>query len=391
MEPEVEDDFADNVQTTGEVEVGAPAVGVIEFEGDADWFLFSAVQGTNHRLEVSSGDAEVTGVFRMDGREDTAIDIVDGAAFLPSFGARFFIEVSGDTVGAEYTLVATPVGTDGRDDFRGTDGDDLFDALGGNDRLIAGDGNDTVYGGAGNDVFADGAGDDLNLGGEGNDTFISGDGADLFDGGAGRDRVIYSRSEAGVEVNLIDNTRNTGEAAGDTLVDIEVVIGSAFSDVLVSGNEAHDLFGGAGNDSLLSAGGNDRLFGGSGDDILLGGRGDDVLRGGEGNDVFSVRANEGRDRVLDFTQGEDTILFTGGPESLADLTISTNSAGTIVTSGIGAIVLIGFFDTLEESDFRFRDSSESAQAAVDPAPFTDDVLEDMNSDWGEALLDLCMA
>ena len=333
LEGEVEDDYTDNIQSTGEVSVDAPATGTIEFEGDANWFQFSAVQGSNYRLEVSSGDAEVTGVFRTDGREDTSVDIVDGEAFLPSFGARFFIEVSGDTVGAEYTLIATPVGTDGRDDFRGTDGDDLFDAL---------DGTDTIYGGAGNDVFVDGAGDDLNYGGEDNDAFISGEGADLFDGGAGRDRVLYSRSEAGVDVNLIDNSLNTGEATGDVLVDIEVVIGSAFDDVLVSGNGSLDLFGGAG------------------DDLILGGKGDDVLRGDAGDDVFSVRADEGRDRVLDFTQGEDTILFTGGPGSIADLSITTNAAGTVVTSGIGAIVLLGFFDTLTEDDFRFRNPEESA-------------------------------
>ena len=64
--------------------------------------------------------------------------------------------------------------------------------------------------------------------------------------------------------------------------------------------------------------------------------------------------------MLDFTQGEDTILFTGGPGSIADLSITTNAAGTVVTSGIGAIVLLGFFDTLTEDDFRFRNPEESA-------------------------------
>ena len=261
-------------------------------------------------------------------------------------------------------------GSDASDVLRGGDGDDLVYGGAAGDTLFGGegidllrgdDGDDVLHGDGGNDTLSGGAGDDTLFGGDGNDRFTSDAGADAMYGGEGRDRVQYSTSDAGVTVNLIDQSQNTGDAVGDTFFSIEAVIGTDFRDVLVSGNEAQDLFGGAGNDSLLGAGGDDRLFGGDGNDLILGGRGDDVLRGDAGNDTFSVRANEGRDRILDFTQGEDTILFTGGPASIADLTITTNDVGTVVTSGIGAIVLVGFFDTLTEGDFRFRLPSQSSE------------------------------
>ena len=50
----------------------------------------------------------------------------------------------------------------------------------------------------------------------GNDDFFGGAGADEINGGAGADRVFYSTAAAGVTANFIDQSLNTGEAAGDT-------------------------------------------------------------------------------------------------------------------------------------------------------------------------------
>src|SRR3546814_10113003 len=77
-----------------------------------------------------------------------------------------------------------------------------------------------------------------------------GAGADLLDGGAGIDRVDYGSSGAGVVIDLADGAASGGEAAGDRLVGIEAVDGSAFADTL-SGTERADWFGGGAGDDRI--------------------------------------------------------------------------------------------------------------------------------------------
>jgi len=100
----------------------------------------------------------------------------------------------------------------------------------------------------------------------------------------------------------------TGSAAADRLA------GFAGNDSL-SGGAGHDwLEGWLGNDVLRGGDGNDQLFGGTGNDTLQGDRGADRLRGDAGTDVFDFNATSesgigasARDRILDFTRGEDLI------------------------------------------------------------------------------------
>ena len=363
------DDHGNTNENATRLQLGTATEGSIDYAFDVDTFSISLMEG--QRVEFTYSGAEEISLF------DASGGYLDGAfgggsiIFDATTTDTYFIEVSGFTP-EDYTLRAVQIGTDGDDLYSGTLGDDVFEGRGGNDFLRGSDGDDTLYGDEGNDTLEGGSGDDMLYGGAGNDRFFSDPGADTLYGGEGRDQVQYQGADGGVTVNMIDQSQNTGDAVGDVFFDIESVIGTDFRDVLVSGNDAHDLYGGGGNDSLLGAGGNDRLFGGDGDDILLGGRGDDVLRGDAGDDVFSVRANEGRDRVLDFTQGEDTIMFTGGPASIADLSITIANGHTFVSAGIGTIILLNFTDTLEEADFRFRLPSEDGQAR----PLRDVVLDD---------------
>jgi Ca2+-binding RTX toxin-like protein len=76
-----------------------------------------------------------------------------------------------------------------------------------------------------------------------------------------------------------------GDAQGDTLVDIENVVGSAYDDFILGDVEANSLYGLAGRDTLLGFGGDDFLSGGGGDDILFGLDGADHLDGGHGSDM----------------------------------------------------------------------------------------------------------
>ena len=68
----------------------------------------------------------------------------------------------------------------------------------------------------------------------GNDLFVGGAGADSFNGGSGgTDTVSYDNATAAVTANLTSPASNTGDAAGDTYVSIENLIGSDFNDTLV--------------------------------------------------------------------------------------------------------------------------------------------------------------
>ena len=97
---------------------------------------------------------------------------------------------------------------------------------------LTGDGAENILaGGGGDDTLAGGGGDDTLDGGGGDDTLIGGVGADALDGGRGDDTASYAGSGAGVAV-FLDGTAGTGgAAAGDTLRNIENLIGSAFGDL----------------------------------------------------------------------------------------------------------------------------------------------------------------
>jgi Ca2+-binding RTX toxin-like protein len=139
------------------------------------------------------------------------------------------------------------------------------------DETLAGDGlRDVIDGSGGNDVLDGfGAADHL-FGGEGTDTLRGGAGADVLDGGLGIDTASYYTSADGVAVDLAAGTANGGDAAGDTLDNIENLSGSNL-----------------GNDTLAGDAGANKLQGWGGDDVLRGAAGADVLDGGAGIDTAS--------------------------------------------------------------------------------------------------------
>jgi Ca2+-binding RTX toxin-like protein len=137
------------------------------------------------------------------------------------------------------------------------------------DGLAGDDGSNNLYGLAGNDILAGRGGDDLLNGGAG---------ADVLAGGAGWNAVSYADATAGVGADLAAGRGSLGEAAGDTLIQIQDLIGSEFNDVLAGDSAVNDLYG---------RGGADRLSGGDGNDYLWGGAGADVLDGGASWDVAS--------------------------------------------------------------------------------------------------------
>jgi Ca2+-binding RTX toxin-like protein len=160
----------------------------------------------------------------------------------------------------------------------------------------------TVTGTAAGETLASTSEEDVISGLDGDDRLLGSAGADKLDGGAGTDTVDYSTAPSGLTVSLAHVDRNTGEAAGDTYVLIERLVGSYHADLLY-GNRwtSTEIDGGAGDDRLFGFGDSDTLLGNLGTDRLYGGDGGDILIGGQDYDVLY---GEGGDDLLDGVDGE---------------------------------------------------------------------------------------
>lgn len=234
-------------------------------------------------------------------------------------------------------------GGGGKDILLGGDGNDLLEGGQGADQLDGGAGVDTAsYAGsslrvlvdlaAGKASGGDAQGDTLtaieNLTGSAyDDIFSPDDGVNVLDGGAGIDTVSYAASTAAVTVDLLAGTGSGGAAAGDWLIRIENVFGSALDDGLFGNNVANRLAGLAGADNIHGGNGNDILSGGDGNDQLYGDSGNDVIRGEAGNDVLS--GGNGKD-VLDGGAGNDAMSGGGGADRYY-----VDSVGDTVTENAG--------------------------------------------------------
>ena len=151
----------------------------------------------------------------------------------------------------------------------GAAGAALFDLYVGIEGLIGGQGDDSL------------AGDDKR------NAFEGGAGADSIDGrGGAKDSASYATSPEAVIVSLDGSPGIGGDAEGDILAGIEILIGSDNDDQLSAGATAATLKGGEGDDTLFGSEGDDRLEGGPDTDTLIGGPGADTLDGGPGaNDI----------------------------------------------------------------------------------------------------------
>jgi Ca2+-binding RTX toxin-like protein len=195
-----------------------------------------------------------------------------------------------------------------------------------NDGLLGDDHDNALYGNGGNDAIAGGAG------------------ADYLDGGGGVDTLSYYNSALGVTVNLGTNQASGGDAAGDTILNFENVIGSDNADVLVGSNGDNTITGGAGNDVLVGQGGVDRIEGGAGNDVMFGGSESDTFV------FFAAHTNpgehQGNDVITDYAVGTDHLEFWGGVvDSVSDLHFTQSGSNTIITYNDGtdpaSITLVG--------------------------------------------------
>ena len=160
-----------------------------------------------------------------------------------------------------------------------------------------------VGGIAGGFTIANGVVIENAIGGKAGDTITGNDAANVLEGGAGgdvidgklgNDTASYANSVDGVVIDLrrasLETTNSNylapagGDAAGDTLISIENLIGSRKNDVL-HGRDAtgSTIDGGVGDDTLFGYLGNDVIRGGMGADTIKDTGGNDVIYGGDSN------------------------------------------------------------------------------------------------------------
>ncbi|CAI5682598.1 unnamed protein product [Oreochromis niloticus] len=195
--------------------------------------------------------------------------------------------------------------------------DDALDGGDGDDTLVGGNGADILIGGRGDDTLYGEDGNDTLMGNSGRDVFLPGPGADLVDGGPGRDSVLYRgdhKKGEGVYVNLLTGQGHYADAEGDVLKDVETVVGTIYSDILVSGYESSLLKGSDGNDILVSTGG-------------------DYLVGGDGNDIY----------MFTFSNGSVTIDNCATDNATDVLYLSSNSSPEFDCQLLSDRVLLTFF------------------------------------------------
>ena len=289
-----------------------PTFADIDGDGDQDLVVGNSLGTLNYYENTGTASDPVYTVRTGIANPWDGIDVGDFAA--PTFadidgdGDQDLVvgENNGTLLYYENTSVSNqpPTGTAGDDTLEGGTGDDTLNGLAGNDTLIGGAGADALDGGTGTDTasyagssaavtvslvagatntggdaegdtlsnienltgsahddsltgndfgndLSGGAGADTLNGGAGDDTLIGGAGADALDGGTDTDTASYAGSSAAVTVSLVAGATNTGgDAEGDTLSNIENLIGSAHDDSLTGNDFGNDLSGGAGADTL---------------------------------------------------------------------------------------------------------------------------------------------
>ncbi len=238
-------------------------------------------------LEVNGVTQSITysGVFNEPAQTEFFAGLTDGATVGLTETGNVMLDFSNSTQAIDNDVLNAIPLFNLVDEFVGSNlGDDIDLALTGLTDFFGGDAGDTVTGTDDSNMISGGGGDDVLSGAVGDDMLIGGAGGDTLDGGVGVDTVGYSDAEAGVRVGLAGQITQTGDAVGDSFVDIENLSGSNFNDVLYGDSASNVINGNGGSDQLRGADGADELLGGDGDDFLWGDAGADVINGGAGND-----------------------------------------------------------------------------------------------------------
>ncbi len=311
------------------------------------WLLvFGAALSVGALSSMGDDDDSLAGKSDDFGDEDDGIivdpnvdQVIQGTAgadqLLLGDGNDIFVDIGGNDIVA---------GGAGNDSIAAGPGKDIIDGNGGDDIIAGGDDADLLTGGAGSDIIEGDEGADQIFGGNGLDVILGGTGDDVLHGGEGTD---YLQGDEGDDLLL-------GEGGDDALHGMEgndtlrggngddLLNGASFTPTSISNSlDAWEAFNSGTDmrDSIVSTdlyyrfatNDADDLGGGAGNDTLIG-DGNDTLTGGAGEDLF-LTGNwiEGSImRITDFTPGEDRLLFRLDPGEDTSFTAETsvNSDGS---------------------------------------------------------------
>ena len=234
-------------------------------------------------IEGGAGGDTMTGNLGL----DTLSYLLSDAAVTVNISTN--TSSGGHAIGDIFSGFENVLGSTQGDTLTGSNAANVLSGGGGDDTLDGGSGIDILNGGNGNDrviysSFTIGAAfnfqsqvyqGDVNetwsniesaTGTQGNDNFSPSLANNYIDGQGGADTVAYNDSDAGVTINLNGSAGIGGFAEGDTLTNIETVIGSAFDDTITGTTIAETLRGGNANDTLQGRAGADLLDGGNNED-----------------------------------------------------------------------------------------------------------------------------
>jgi hypothetical protein len=299
-----------------------------------------------------------------------------GNDFIPLFTqADTFSGGNGNDL-ADYSHFPTPVTVD-LSNFANNTGNATGDSYTSVEGVRGTSGNDHLIGNTGGNFLEGGAGADVLDGGPAGPAGTL-DFASYFYAGAFGD----TPAGTGITADLSNPANNTNDAAGDTYININSLIGSNFADVLTGDSGDNYLRGRGGADTLNGNGGsdtadyagsagltvdflntannngdaagdiyngianirgssnNDILRGDNNNNVITGGAGADTLTGNGGNDTFVFKTltdslASAPDTITDFTSGSDA--FSIG-HTLAGLGTATGAGSGNLATDLGNLL-----------------------------------------------------
>ncbi|MDR7127402.1 calcium-binding protein [Pseudotabrizicola sp. 4114] len=186
--------------------------------------------------------------------------------------------------------------------------------------------------------------------------------AQIF-GGAGNDTVVASDGNF-----LIYGA--TGNDSVELTESSAVAFGGSGNDTLGSETNASFLSGDAGNDELRGGWGHDTLIGGVGRDTLFGGGGDDLL---DGHGVWMTEPSQRTASLSSILESNPNYVYGGDGD---DTIIAT--AGDIIYGGDGSDSIVAYIQ-LGDQPVDLRDYDSSDRLVVDiilREPFNDDEMRE---------------
>jgi len=324
------DDGGNSIESATALNIGQQLEGGVTYFDDIDFFAINIVEGQAYNLSFASTDIDadqyIVTIFDESGNVFDSMQASElSQNYMAEYTGQAFISID------LFSVVQGRFGATREDDLGSytlqvNEGDTGLNFTNGSNvrNLINGSFNsETIFGGDGGDII------------------FSSDGADHIDGGEGDDSLTYF--DASEAISLSFNGVGSGGAAGDTIVNVETVVGSNFDDVIIAGGDIDSLIGGDGNDTLSVANGfAANLIGGSGNDILTGANLDDSLRGGDGEDLIR---GLGGDDSLSGDNGNDHIIANSGDDSVfggsGDDFISGGAGNDILRGGAGNDTIYG--------------------------------------------------